>query len=274
MRARHRRPEGRWGVSFEVGLMPVLWALLGSVRIFVMMIAGPLFSHPALSMRIRMMSAVMVAWVAAPVGAPALQATQWDVGTLAGAVVVEVMIGLVIGIGSGLVFAGFLQLGEFVAIQGGLGAARSLDPTSGASSVAIGTAFNTFAMLIFLIIGGHHELLRGAVASFETLPIGGDLPNAGVYREIAALGSVVWELAFQLAAPITVAIFVQNMATGVLARAMPQLNLLLVNLPLHVGMMLLFVGLGATEFVHAFKDVLETWPSRVFAVLVESGVGG
>lgn len=261
-------------MSIEVGLMPVLWALLGSVRIFVMMIAGPVFSHPALSMRVRMMSALMIAWVASPVGAPALQAAQWDVGTLAGAVLVEVMIGLVIGIGSGLVFAGILQLGEFVAIQGGLGAARSLDPTSGASSVAIGTAFNTFAMLIFLIIGGHHQLIRGAVASFESLPIGGELPDESLYREIAALGSVIWELAFRLAAPISVAIFVQNMATGVLARAMPQLNLLLVNLPLHVGTMLFLVGFGATEFVHAFKDVLETWPSRVFAILMENPVGG
>ena len=261
-------------MTVEIGLMPVLWSLLGSVRVFTMMIAGPVFSHPALSMRVRMMSALLVTWAAAPGAAPSLQTADWDVPTLAGAVLVEVMIGLIAGIGSGLVFAGILQLGEFVAVQGGLGAARSLDPTSGASSVAIGTAFNTLAMLIFLIIGGHHELIRGIVASFDALPIGADLPDAGVFREIAALASVIWELAFQLGAPITIAIFVQNMATGVLARAMPQLNLLLVNLPLHVGMLLFFVGFGAMEFVHAFKDVLEVWPSRVFAILMEAGVGG
>ena len=261
-------------MTVEVGLMPVLWALLGSIRVFVMMVAGPLFSHPALSMRVRTMAALMIAWVASPVGTPALAEAQWDVGTLAFAVFVEVMIGLVVGIGSGLVFAGILQLGEFVAIQGGLGAARSLDPTSGASSVAIGTAFNTFAMLIFLIIGGHHELIRGIVSSFEALPIGGDLPDVGLFREVAALGSVIWEMAFELAAPISIAIFVQNMATGVLARAMPQLNLLLVNLPLHVGMLLFLVGFGASEFVHAFKDVLELWPSRVFGLLMEGAGGG
>ena len=56
--------------------------------------------------------------------------------------------------------------------------------------------------------------------------------------------------------------------------ARTQLNLLLVNLPLHVGTMLFLVGFGATEFVHAFKDVLETWPSRVFAILMENPVGG
>ena len=81
-------------------------------------------------------------------------------------------------------------------------------------------------------------------------------------------------MAFQLAAPISISIFVQNIATGVLARAMPQLNLLLVNLPLHVGMMLFLFGFGATEFVHAFKDILEAWPGHVASLVQEAGHGG
>ena len=260
-------------MTFEIGLMPVLYALLGSVRVFVMMIAGPVFSHPALSMRVRMMCALMVAWVAAPIGVDGLATADWDVLSLASAVMVEVVIGLAVGIGSGLVFAGILQLGEFVAIQGGLGAARSIDPTSGASSVAIGTAFNTFAMLIFLVIGGHHDLIRGIVTSFDALPLGGGMPDVGIMMRVASLGIVIWELAFELAAPISIAIFVQNMATGVLARAMPQMNLLLVNLPLHVGMLLFMVGFGATEFVHAFKDVIEVWPGQVFEIVLGGGRG-
>ena len=51
-------------MTVEIGLMPVLWSLLGSVRVFTMMIAGPVFSHPALSMRVRMMSALLVTWAA------------------------------------------------------------------------------------------------------------------------------------------------------------------------------------------------------------------
>ena len=88
------------------------------------------------------------------------------------------------------------------------------------------------------------------------------------------LASVVWKIAFQLAAPVTVAIFIQNIATGVLGRAMPQLNLLIVNLPLHVGMMLLILGLGASDYVHVMKDALEIWPSRVFGVVLGSVDGG
>lgn len=261
-------------MTVEIGLMPVLYALLGSVRILAMMMTGPIFSHPALSTRIRVMAALMIAWVAAPVGVGGLAGTEWDGLTIAMAVAVEAMIGLSVGIGSGLIFAGILQLGEFAAIQGGLGAARSIDPASGASSVAIGMAFNTFAMLIFLVIGGHHDLIRGITMSFTALPIGGALPSEEMFLAVARLGSVIWEIAFRLAAPITVAIFVQNIATGLLGRAMPQLNLLIVNLPLHVGILLLIVGLGAGDFIHGFKDIIEVWPGQVFELVIGGTSGG
>lgn len=260
-------------MSIELGLMPIMHALLGSVRIFVLMLAGPLFSHPAISMRIRLMLSLMIAWAAAPVGVGAMAEANWDALSISAAVLMEVMIGISVGVGSGLIFAGILQLGEFAAFQGGLGAARGIDPTSGASSVAIGSAFNTFAMVIFLIIGGHHELISGIVRSFEVMPIGGSPPDTAILFEVAKLGSVVWEVAFTLAAPITVAIFIENIATGVLGRAMPQLNLLIVNLPLHVGMLLLILGLGAGDFIHAFKDVIEVWPTRVFSVVLEGANG-
>jgi flagellar biosynthetic protein FliR len=261
-------------MSVEIGLLPVLHALLGSVRVIVVMLAGPVFSHPALPVRVRLMASVMIAWAASPQGVGAIADQQWDVPSVAAAVGVEVLIGLAIGIGSGLVFAGFLQLGEFLAIQGGLGAARSIDPSSGASSVAIGSALNTFAMLIFLLIGGHRELILGLAASFEALPVGGALPDGAIFLEVARLAAVIWEIAFKLAAPVTVAIFVQNVATGVLGRAMPQLNLLIVNLPLHVGMMLLILGLGASDYTHVIKDALEVWPTRVFAVVLGGDLGG
>jgi flagellar biosynthetic protein FliR len=262
-------------MTVELAIMPILHALLGSIRIFVMMLAGPLFSHPAISLRIRLVASLLIAWAAAPVGVDAMAAgADWDAVTIGAAVVTEVMIGVSVGVGCGLVFAGILQLGEFAAIQGGLGAARSIDPSSGASSVAIGSAFNTFAMLIFLVIGGHHELITGIGQSFVVMPIGGGMPDSAMLHEVAKLGSVIWEVAFRLAAPITVAIFVENVATGVLGRAMPQLNLLIVNLPLHVGMLLLILGLGASDFVHAFKDVIEIWPSRVFSVVLEGAYGG
>lgn len=255
-------------MTAEFALLPILHVLLGSIRVLAMLLVGPVFKHPALGMRVRIVLALMISWAAAPSGVGALADFEWSIGPVASAVALELLIGLSAGVGASLIFASFLQLGEFMAIQGGLGAARSIDPVSGASSVAIGMALDSFAMLIFLLIGGHHEMIRGIVLSFSAIPIGGAIPATEVFLEISRLGSVIYEVAFRLAGPVTVAIFVQNVATGVLGRAMPQLNLLIVNLPLHVGTMLLIVGLGASDLVHAMKDVIEVWPARVFDLLL------
>lgn len=261
-------------MTLELALMPVLMALLGSIRVLAMMWVGPLFSHPAIGARVRIIAALMITWVAAPVGAGPLAAGQWNLASLLGAAAVEILFGLAVGIGAMLVFSAMMMLGELLAVQGGLGAAQTIDPATGVSSPAIGLALESFALLIFLAIDGHHDLIRGIAATFEVLPVGGGLPSADVFLEMARLGGHVWQVAFQIAAPVTVAIFVQNVATGVLGRAMPQLNILIINLPIHVGLVFLIVGLGADDFMHAMKDSIEVWPETVFGVLAGDFDGG
>lgn len=261
-------------MTVELALMPVLWALLGSVRVLAMLWVGPLFSHPAIGARVRVVAALLITWVAAPVGVGRIGAAQWGLADLVAAAVVELLFGLAIGVGAMLVFSAMMMLGELLAVQGGLGAAQTIDPATGISSPAIGLALESFALLIFLAIDGHHDLIRGIDATFELLPIGAGLPSTDVFLEMARLGGHVWQVAFQIAAPVTVAIFVQNVATGVLGRAMPQLNILIINLPIHVGLVFLIVGLGADDFMHAMKDSIEIWPETVFGVVAGDAHGG
>ncbi len=260
-------------MTLELALQPVLTALLGSLRVIALMWVGPIFGHPAVSARLRVMLAVMVAWTAAPIGVGGLAGVDWDLASVAAAAAVELLIGLAVGLGATLVFAAMMQLGEFLAVQGGLGAAQTIDPATGASSPAIGLALEAFALLIFLAIDGHHVLLRGLAESFRVLPIGGAPPSPDALLETARLGSAVWKISVQIAAPVTVAIFIQNVATGVLGRAMPQLNILIVNLPLHVGILLLMIGIGANDLVHAMKDSIEIWPETVLGVVLGGADG-
>jgi flagellar biosynthetic protein FliR len=260
-------------VTVDLALAPILSALLGSVRILVMMSVGPLFSHPAVGMRFRIIASLLVAWVAAPTAVGRLSGTDWDVPSLAASALVEVAIGLAVGIGASLVFAAMMQLGEFLAVQGGIGAAQTLDPATGASSPAVGLALQAFALLIFLAIDGHHDLLRAIAATFRVLPVGGGFPSSDVFLETARLAGSVWSISVQIAAPVTVVILVENVATGVLGRALPQLNILVVNLPLHVCLVLLVLGLGASELVDAMKDHIEFWPETVFEVVAGGAHG-
>ena len=60
-----------------------------------------------------------------------------------------------------------------------------------------------------------------------------------------ALGGVIFRVAVHLAAPVTAAMIISNVAVGILGRSIPQLNLMALQLPAHVATTLLILGLGA-----------------------------
>jgi flagellar biosynthetic protein FliR len=177
------------------------------------------------------------------------------------------VIGLAIGFAAQLVFHAFGLLGEFLSTQGGIGAARMLDPTSGTSSVALAVALQDVALLTYLAIGGHHALLRGAAESFARLPVGAGGPPVGAFLAIAGMGSMLYATAARLALPVTVALLVTNAGLGLLGRAIPQLNLMTLQLPAHVAGLLLLLALGATALVDEAAALLGPWTGHVVDVV-------
>jgi flagellar biosynthetic protein FliR len=253
-------------MSAELPVDAVLGWLLSSVRLLALFAVAPLFGNLAIPPRVRLGLALVVAWAIAP--APPAGAIQGDALHFAGLVVGEALIGVAIGFAAQLIFHVFGLLGEFLSTQGGIGAARMIDPTSGISSVALAVALQDVALLTYLGIGGHHALLRGAAESFARLPVGGSGPPAGAFLAIAGMGSVIYSAAARLALPVTVALLVTNAALGLLGRAIPQLNLMTLQLPAHVAGLLLLLALGATALIDETAALLLPWTGRAVGVVV------
>ena len=123
-------------------------------------------------------------------------------------------------------------------------------------------------LLVQTFADGHHDLIRTVMTSYELIPLGMMSPDLNSYLALVKSAGVMFEIAVRLAAPITVAIFIQNIATAVLSKSLQQLNLMVVQLPAHIAILLLIIGLGAEDFVHAIKDLMETIPGLSLAILV------
>lgn len=255
-------------MSWDFAVDPIIQALLGSVRLLAMLQTAPLFREEGVPGRFKTALALAISFIVMPSNANTIDWESWGAVDLGLVILVEIGIGLMIGLAAYFVFIGFWMMGEFIATQGGLSAARVVDPSSGVSSTALAQAFNGFGLLVFVAIDGHHELIRLVTLTFSEIPIGLASPDLNGYLALVHSGSVMFEVAVQLAAPITVAIFVQNIATGVLSKSLQQLNLMVVQLPAHIGIVLLIIGLGAEDFTHAMKDILEASPGRVAAVVM------
>lgn len=246
-----------------------LWTLpLASVRTLAMFMAAPIFGHNAVPIRIRVGLGLAFAVVSAPLAASADWTAASDGLPLAAAVANEALIGVSLGFGLRIIFMVFAPLGEVISIQGGLGAATVLDPTSGSSSPVLGSLLQAAGLVLFLAVEGHHALLRGLASSFDRLPLGESMLGGDQFSAITALGSTVFEVAVRLAAPLMVVMFVTNVGVGILGRAIPQLNLMAVQLPAQIGITLILLALAAAPLANAIIDALVGGSERALAAVM------
>jgi flagellar biosynthesis protein FliR len=157
----------------------------------------------------------------------------------------QLVIGLAMGFSVSLAFAAVQLAGDFIGAQMGLGFAWFVDPQSSAQSPMVGSLLNLIATLIFLAIDGHLILLAVISKSFTFAPIGSTFVDVMDWHKLLAAGSTVFSIGLHLALPAVAAVFISNVALGVLTRAAPQLNLFAIGFPitLSLGMLVLWLSM-------------------------------
>lgn len=176
-------------------------------------------------------------------------------------VIREVLIGLLMGFTATLIFYVIQIAGSFIDIQIGFGIANVVDPMTGASAPILGNFKYIIAMLLFLTINGHHYLIDGIVRSYNWVPLSNDLfqeiYNGNVSEFLITTFTQSFALAFQMAAPLVVALFVTDVALGFLARTAPQFNVFVIGIPLKIIVGLVVLLLLISSFVYAFQHLFE-----------------
>ena len=248
-----------------------LGLLLASLRVLALIVAAPVFGHRSIPARVRVSIGLAIGLaLSGSLPTPALaEPSRLALFQLA---VGELAIGLGLGFACRLIFESAGLVGELASLQGGLGAAIAVDPSSGSSSAALSALLRTAATLVFLAADGHHEIVRAAAHSYELIPVG-EMGRSGAsfaWRPLYALGSAMFEVALRLAMPIVTMMMALNLAVGILGRSIPQLNLMTLQLPAFVGLTFFMLELGSGEFVVWVRDAYTTWPARV----VEAAFGG
>ncbi len=164
----------------------------------------------------------------------------------------ELLVGLVLGLVASAAFRAAEVAGRLGDTLRGATLAEVLDPTSGERASPLAALYVLLATLVFFAIGGVPRLLEALLASYRALPVGGGPSVAGA-RGAAALvadaSARVIASGVGLAAPVIVALWLADLALGLVARAVPQLPVYFLGLPLKgllaIGLVLL--GLGALE---------------------------
>ncbi|RKD75357.1 flagellar biosynthetic protein FliR [Sinobaca qinghaiensis] len=166
----------------------------------------------------------------------------------------EILVGLSIGLLAGMLLYAVQTAGMFLDTSLGFLMANVIDPQTGAQTPLTGGYLYTFTLLLLLALDGHHMMLDGMFYSYNfipmeqvTLPFG----DEEVVRHIARSFALMFMIAFQMAFPVMGALFLVDIALGMMARAVPQMNVFVVGLPLKIfaGMPLLAIGLPSFYLV-------------------------
>jgi flagellar biosynthesis protein FliR len=147
----------------------------------------------------------------------------------------EAMYGGAIGLTVAMVFWAVRVGGSIADQQMGYSMAEVLDPISGEQTDMIALVLEVLFLLLFLSVNGHHMLLVILQKSYHVLPIG-SAPDIGMLTNmVVQAGSVMLLSALKLAAPILALFMVLMVVLGVLARVLPDMNMLFESMPVRVA---------------------------------------
>lgn len=232
--------------------------LLVFVRISGVLVAAPFFGQLSIPVRVRVLLAVLLAYsLSGLVPDPLPPYVDQALGFLI-AVMLEALTGLLLGFAAHMVFWAVEMAGDLIGFQIGLHMAQVFNPLEGHAANPIARILSLAALMIFVLLEGHHVVLRALVESFRVVPLAG----ANLVASQPLLVQWVWDfmvLALRLAAPFMVTILLIDLALGIFARLVPQADLFSIALPLK-----LLVGAAlALLYVRAFFPWIATLLSQI-----------
>ncbi len=166
----------------------------------------------------------------------------------------ELMIGATIGIGLSLIFTSVEVGGLLVGQQAGVALGRVYNPLQGVDTTITGQLYSIVLTLSFFIVGGHREMIRSLLDTFELIPMLSLGLNESVVVLMAELLTAAFTIAVRLAAPVLIALLMTTLAMGFLSRTMPQLNILSVGFQIRI---ITAIGIAALAIASADDLMLD-----------------
>lgn len=178
----------------------------------------------------------------------------------------ELALGATLGLGIHVAFATFAMAGRLLDIQIGFGMAQIFDPLSQRQITVMSSAFMQIGVLMFFLLDGHHALLRGLALSLQAFPLGVGWSVAGTADSVLGQITGLFALGFALASPVVFCVLLTEMALGVVARNLPQMNIFMLALPIKIVVALLTLALWlpsmGTVMTRVYASIADNW-SRV-----------
>ncbi len=225
----------------------------------VMLLPG--FGEIFIAARVRLLLAIGITVVVAPVVSPFVPPTPDGPLSMFAAIGHELVIGLFIGAMARMMLSALHMAGVFIGFQTSLSNAQLFDPINAASGSLIGGFLNVLGVFLIFATNLHHLMLMAVIDSYSLFVPGATLP-VGDFSDVASrLLSKSFLLAMQISAPFIVMGMLFYLGMGLLARLMPQIQIFFIAMPIQIflGFLVMAMTLSASMmwFLGTFENTFQ-----------------
>ncbi|AWI12164.1 flagellar biosynthetic protein FliR [Caldibacillus thermoamylovorans] len=234
----------------EVLLTSIPVFLLVFIRVLSFFLVIPIFSYRTIPARVKIGLALYLAYVI--VFTIDTDPIEFDMLYIL-LVIKEAIAGIALGLIGYIILSAVQIAGGFIDFQMGFAIANVIDPQTGAQSPILGQYLYIFAFLFLLSVNGHHLLIDGIYQSYQFIPIDQPFLHFGDENTVKLIGKVfsaMFIIGFQMSVPVVASLFLIDVALGIVARTVPQMNIFVVGFPVKilVGIIILFIVMGTMIF--------------------------
>lgn len=242
--------------------------ILVLVRVSAIIVVIPVLSEKNVPVMIKAGLAVIVSVVIFPLVAGTVPSTKnYHLFHLITLIAGEVLIGLTIGFTARLLFAAIQIAGDIIGFQMGFAVANVIDPMSEQSVSIITQLKYLIAMLLFITVNAHHLFFLAIIQSYQFVAPLSFHFSRNLMQFIFITSKEMFVIGLKIAAPLMAVMIFTNVALGVVARTVPQMNIFIVGFPLQISMGLIFIGLTAPVFIRMTQALFNSLEGKIISAL-------
>lgn len=228
--------------------------LLVFARVTGTLSTAPVFSSKIIPVVARIGLAILLSLFIVPISSLAADRSPSSLMVLAWWLVIELIYGLTAGYVAALFFYSVQMAGELIDMQIGFGMINMFDPQFGQQVPLIGNFKFLMAISVFLALQGHHMIIIAMADNFRAVPLGAAVHLSDATSFMVDAVANLFVMALRISLPVLGTVLMTDVALGILARIMPQMNVFVVGITgkLVVGIFMLFLIL---PFYVSFLEV-------------------
>ncbi len=168
----------------------------------------------------------------------------------------EILVGMALGFIVQLVFSAIEMAGQIIDFQVGFSMGSVYDPGVGIQGSNYGRLYYWLALAVFFFTDMHHLVIDNLIQSFSIIPITEMSMHGNTVEGMMILFVEVFKISILLAAPVVLVALVTDCVLGIISRSVPQINVLMLGMPMKILISFFFVLLFMPNLIESIQKVL------------------